>query len=135
VVTVDGATAQDQVVSAVGGTTAYPVHQFVFTAAGETALVKFTQAAEGDQTVLIDNVMIVPGGTVVDQIGLTATVTGANLRLSWSASATGYLLQSSGVLPATNWTDVTQPEVIENGVKTVTVPIGADDMFFRLIKR
>jgi hypothetical protein len=30
---------------------------------------------------------------------------------------------------------VTQPEVIENGVKTVTVPIGADDMFFRLIKR
>ena len=134
VVTVDGATAQDQVVSPVGGTTAYPVHQFVFTAAGETAEVKFTQTAAGDQTVLIDNVMIVPGGTVIEQVRLTPTVTGSNMRMSWPESATGYLLQSSGVLPG-NWVDVTQPEVIDNGVKSVTVPIGVDDMFFRLIKR
>jgi hypothetical protein len=134
VVTVDGITAQDEVVAPVGGTTAYPVHQFVFTAAGETAEVKFTQMSEGDQTVLIDNVMIVPGGTVIDQVRLSATVTGSNMRLSWQASATGYVLQSSAVLPG-GWTDVTQPEVIDNGVKSVTVQIGADDMFFRLIKR
>jgi len=134
VVTVDGATAQDQVVAPVGGTTAYLVHSYAFTAAGETAEVKFTQMAEGDQTVLIDNVMIVPGGTVVEQVRLSVAIAASNLRLSWPASATGYVLQSSAVLPAT-WTDVTQPEVIENGVKTVTVPIGTEDMFFRLIKR
>jgi hypothetical protein len=134
-VTVDGATAQDQVVSAVGGTTAYPVHQYAFTAVGETAEIKFTQMTDGDHTVLIDNVMVIPGGTVVEQVRLDATVTAASLRLSWPVSAEGYVLQSAQVQPVGNWTDVEQPEVIDNDVKSVTVPIGSVNTFYRLIKR
>jgi hypothetical protein len=56
------------------------------------------------------------------------------MRLSWPESAAGYVLQSTALLPG-NWADVTQPEVIDNGVKSVTVPIGTEEMFFRLIKR
>jgi hypothetical protein len=69
---------------------------------------------------------------------ITATKNGNNIEISWSASATGFVLQSSPAIagPGVNWTTVSTAPVINNGVSTVTIPIdsGTKAQFYRLIK-
>ncbi len=58
-----------------------------------------------------------------------------NVVLAWPASATGLTLQSTPVLPATNWTAVAAPVVVTNNLNTVTVPVQVGQYrFFRLIQ-
>ena len=52
---------------------------------------------------------------------------GASLTLTWSADATGYLLESSGNIAGSPWTAV--PNVTTN---SITLPISNTNQFFRL---
>jgi hypothetical protein len=58
---------------------------------------------------------------------LTVTLQAGRVVLSWPATATGFILESSGALPATNWTPV--PGVQGN---SVTVEATGTARFFRL---
>ncbi len=61
-VDIDGNLAQEATVLPVGGSQPYHQHSFSFQASGPTAELVFTQTGVGDQTVLIDDVRIAPGG-------------------------------------------------------------------------
>ena len=65
---------------------------------------------------------------------LSIRVASPNIVISWPASATGYTLQRNSNLNATNnWTAVGQSVVVVNGTNTVTLPITAGYLFFRLV--
>jgi hypothetical protein len=66
---------------------------------------------------------------------LTASRSGNNLVISFPASASGYVLQSSDTIAPANWIDVTpQPTTVPSGnQKTMTVPIGSGNRFYRLM--
>jgi hypothetical protein len=53
-------------------------------------------------------------------------------RLTWKTNFTGFTLESTPVLPATNWTAVTNPVAISGADFTVTVPTTDPARFFRL---
>jgi hypothetical protein len=50
------------------------------------------------------------------------------ITLNWPTNAMGLKLQSTPVLPATNWQDVVASEM----TNSVNVTIGASNQFFRL---
>lgn len=56
---------------------------------------------------------------------------GANITLSWPASATGYALQSTTALGG-NWSPAGGTPTVVNGRNTVSVPASADLTLFRL---
>lgn len=62
-VTIAGQTVQDSPVFPVGGANAYHENRVTFTPDTDLADLVFEQTAEGDQTVLIDNIRIQPGTT------------------------------------------------------------------------
>jgi uncharacterized repeat protein (TIGR01451 family) len=72
--------------------------------------------------------------TVVDFPALTTLVQGNNLVISWPVEATAYSLESTtNLAPPVVWTAVTVPApVTVGGQKTVTIPIGSGNKFFRL---
>jgi uncharacterized repeat protein (TIGR03803 family) len=64
---------------------------------------------------------------------LTITPSGANVILTWSASATGFTLQSTTNLgPLASWTTNSPAPVVVNGQNVVTNPISGAQQFFRL---
>jgi hypothetical protein len=64
---------------------------------------------------------------------LTLTRSGANVILSWPASAPGFNLQENTSVKQTGgWSAVGQSVVLANGTNFVTVPISAGNLFFRL---
>jgi uncharacterized repeat protein (TIGR03803 family) len=63
---------------------------------------------------------------------LTITPAGANVVLSWPASATGFNLQSTTNLSSPVWTTNLPAVVVVNGQYTVTNPISGAQQFFRL---
>ncbi len=66
---------------------------------------------------------------------VTASVSGGNLSISWSASASGFVLQSSPKLgQGATWTPVTTAPTSANGTSTVTVPTSSGTLFYRLAK-
>jgi hypothetical protein len=85
--------------------------------------------------VLIDNVVVVPGGTLPDpQVRLAvAPDDQGNIRLSWPVSAEDYLLKSAGTLDGV-WQDAPEPVVIEADQRTVTVEATGTARYFRLSK-
>lgn len=124
-------------ISPVGGSNPYLLKHLVFTAAGTEGVLRFEQTAAGDNTVVLDDVKLAPGGTLppsaprlVFQRGV-----GRTLKISWPATATGYLLEATTRLPG-GWSDAGLPPiVIEGSLNTVTLPIGtAGDLFLRLRK-
>ena len=60
---------------------------------------------------------------------LNYTVSGSRITFTWPASALGYTLESSGVLPGSTWNPVAG--VVNN---SVTVTNLGGDQFFRLRK-
>jgi len=130
-VTIGGQVAQDEVVTPAGAG-AYPVRQFVFSADAETMDLVFTQTAAGDNTVLLDNVRIVPGGQAPAP-GLTILRgDGASVQVSWPAPAEGFILQTSANVTGP-WIDSTAPVIIDAGRNTVS-ETAAGAKFFRLKK-
>jgi RHS repeat-associated protein len=68
---------------------------------------------------------------------LAIAVSGSNVILTWPTNMagfdfTGYTLQCATSPVSTNWCAVTPPPVVVNGQQTVTNPISATQMFYRL---
>jgi hypothetical protein len=54
------------------------------------------------------------------------------VRLSWPASASGFLLEWSADETGDTWTAVPQPPVVTGGLQTVTLALTNSPVFFRL---
>ena len=64
---------------------------------------------------------------------LSVAISNASLVLSWPASAAGFHLESTSVLPATDsWTPVTEGLSTNNAVVSVSVPVAVRNEFYRL---
>jgi hypothetical protein len=122
-------------VTPVGNSNPYHALEVIVPATAELGLLRFEQTASGDHTVLIDNVVVVPGGTLPDpQVRLAvAPDDEGNVRLSWPVSAEGYLLKSAVTLDD-EWQDAPEPVVIEADQRTVTVDAAGNARYFRLSK-
>ena len=64
-------------------------------------------------------------------VELTISKVGTNLVVSWPASATNFVLESSSSL-ATGWTAVASVPATNPQVVSVTLPMAGDQKFFRL---
>lgn len=125
----------EQDIAPVGANNAYHSKQVVFTASGEEGTLMFEQVAAGDNTVLIDNVIVKGGGTVEPNRPLLTGTFGAGntLRLSWPGTATGYNLVASDTVNGV-YTAVPEPVVIDGPNNVVTVQITGAARYFQLRK-
>jgi hypothetical protein len=71
----------------------------------------------------------IPSPTATSDPSLVINRTGTTATISWGASVTGYSLESTDSLPATNWQSVTG--VANN---SITIGAGAGTRFYRLKK-
>jgi hypothetical protein len=55
-----------------------------------------------------------------------------NVIISWPDWASGYVLESSPVVPETFWEPVDAQPTVANGENIVTLPVSAETLFFRL---
>ncbi|MBM3882949.1 MAG: hypothetical protein FJ387_25060 [Verrucomicrobia bacterium] len=129
-VTFGGQTVLEDTIASAGGANPYAVRTGVFTAAAAEGELRFEQTAAGDHTVLIDNVVIVAGGQLPVRLGIRLLATGA-VRVSWPASATGYVLQATQALPG-GWVNSTAPVIVESGESVVLVQPSERAAFYRL---
>jgi len=134
---VNSFTLIDENVTPVGGNNGYLIKTVVFTATGADAELKFEQTAAGDNTLLLDNISIKPGGVAPPPlVRLAITLqTGGNVRISWPSSATGYSLQSTSGLPG-GWTDANLTVTVDSttGRNFATVSAASGTKFYRLRK-
>jgi hypothetical protein len=75
--------------------------------------------------------MLVCSDAPAQDVQLTVTKVGTNLVLSWPASATNAVLESSSCL-TTGWTAVTASPVTYDQTVKVTLPLAGPQQFFRL---
>lgn len=68
------------------------------------------------------------------EVNLAVTRTGNQVVLTWPASATGFTLQETASLNPPAWTASTAEVVTEQDSMKVTVTVGAENRFFRLMK-
>jgi len=81
-------------VAPVGPGEPYRTHSATFQATAATTTISLAQTAAGDQTVLLDNVRVVPAGTADVRLRIEPWGEGA-IQLSWPSSALGFELRSS----------------------------------------
>jgi hypothetical protein len=55
--------------------------------------------------------------------------------LKWPAAYTNFVLQTSSILPATNWSNVSNPPMVESDMCVVTNPSTSGNQFFRLARQ
>lgn len=132
----DDQTAFEETITPVGGVNPYLVKQAVFKATAAEGTLRFEQVAAGDQTVLLDNITVVPGGTIEEKVSLNVRLTTAGtVRVAWPTSATGYTLQSAPAVPGGNqWANVTEPTVVEGNENAVYIQPSLAARFLRLRK-
>ncbi|MCI0536467.1 MAG: hypothetical protein L0Z50_14700, partial [Verrucomicrobiales bacterium] len=65
----------------------------------------------------------------VEEVKLSAVISGSNLTISWPTAVAGFTLESTDRLPATTWTPVAG---VQNN--SVSIPLGGDSKFYRLRK-
>ncbi len=142
-VTVNGETALEYEVNPVGDAEPYYVYVYNFTADSDVAEITFAQTAEGDNTVLIDDVRLVKGkGTEVELPGpeepaepiALALGQGADatLTLSWSADETGWVAQYAEKVTGP-WQDAGAEATVEDGKLVIKVtPAKTGSRFYRL---
>jgi hypothetical protein len=58
---------------------------------------------------------------------------GSDAVIYWPGAAAGYVVQQNPSLTTTNWANVTNAQILTNGLNQVTVPATASNMFYRLI--
>lgn len=75
--------------------------------------------------------MLVCSDAPTQDVQLTVTKEGTNFVLSWPASASNYVLESSSCLTA-GWTAVTASPETNDQTLRVTVPLAGPQQFFRL---
>jgi hypothetical protein len=99
VVTLDGSPVMDENVAPVGGNAPYRTATLPFTAANATVVLAFVQAAEGDQTVLLDDVRVLPGQPPAPPRLNIQFVAPDAVRISWPVSAgAAWVLRASPAL-------------------------------------
>jgi hypothetical protein len=59
---------------------------------------------------------------------------GAELEVSWSGTAVGYVLQGTGDLAGPLWEEVEQSPVLEEGRYVLRLPVTEAQRYFRLVK-
>jgi hypothetical protein len=131
----DDYTAPLQTITPVGNDNPYHSLEVVVPATATEGELRFEQTAAGDHTLLIDNVIVVPGGVLPEPQATLAVArdAGGNIRLSWPASAEGFVLQSANVMPG-DWQNASEPAVVEGDQQVVIIEPTADARYFRLIK-
>jgi len=73
-----------------------------------------------------------PNALFVPLPSLSVALSGSSVVLSWPLNVPGFTLESNTNFPAASWITVTNPQVLQNGQHTVTVPISNSSQFFRL---
>ncbi|MCH2592529.1 MAG: DUF642 domain-containing protein [Pedosphaera sp.] len=143
-VTVNGETALEYEVNPVGDAEPYYVYVYNFTADSDEAEITFAQTAEGDNTLLIDDVRLVKGkGTEVELPGpeepaepiAMALGQGADtsLTLSWAADQSGWVVQYAENVTGP-WKDAGAEATVEDGKLVVKVtPAKTGARFYRLV--
>ena len=132
--TLGGTVVQDSDVTAVGGVAPYRVKYYGFTASASTAELVFAQTAAGDNTVLLDNVVVKEGEPPVSlDVSLSIVrVSPVSVKISWPKTATGFVLQSASVLTG-SWANVSTSSVDDGTNLTVTETVSGAK-FYRLKK-
>jgi hypothetical protein len=134
VVTLDGNTVLDEVVLPVGGSAPYRAADIPFTATGPAVVLTFTQAAEGDQTVLLDNVRILAGPPYRPRLKIAWLPDQQAVRISWPVVAgPAWTLQVSTALPG-NFVDAGLPVTVEGDEYVAYDFAGSGAAFYRLAK-
>ena len=121
----------------------YYVYVYNFTADSDEAEITFAQTAEGDNTVLIDDVRLVKGkGTEVELPGPEEPAepiamalgqgSDSTLTLSWSADETGWVVQYAEKVTGP-WQDAGAEAAVDAGKLVIKVtPSKTDSRFYRL---
>lgn len=123
-------------IAPVGGSEPYASKYIVFTPSVTEGVLKFQGMPEGDHTLLLDDVRIVPGEvkppppSVPMNIGRTA---GGALRISWPATAADFVLESADNITGP-WTNAGLLTATEVDQLVVTLPAPGRAKFYRLKK-
>ncbi len=81
----------------------------------------------------IQTVMAGDFSAFVLQPQLSISRSAGNVLLSWPAVQSTFQLQSTAILAPASWAGVTNSPVQNGSTLTVTLPVGADTQFFRLV--
>ena len=143
-VTVNGETALEYEVNPVGGSEPYYTYVYNFTADSDEAEITFAQTAEGDNTILIDDVRLVKGKGVevelpnpeepVESIPLAiGKGPDASFTLSWSADQTDWVVEYAENVTGP-WKNAGAESTVENGRMVIKVtPAKTGSRFYRLV--
>lgn len=77
------------------------------------------------------DMITVTGEAAAPSASLNVSVLGGDVKISWSASATGTLYGTAS-LTTPDWQPVTEPTVNQDGTNVVTITNAANNRFFRL---
>ena len=118
----------DEIVSPVGGDAPYHQGEAMFTASGETATIFFGQVAEGDHTILLDDIHVLTGmpgePTAWPILSINA------VEVSWPNVFTDLTLEESDDLRS--WTVSAGAVTDRDGRFVVPVSSEQDTHFYRL---
>ena len=89
-------------------------------------------ASEGYTGLRVENLRVgaLPGSALPPTIDIERI--DQTIRIAWPAAETGFTLKSAESLPASTWTDVNAPVIVDGDQNVVTVPIESATRFFRL---
>jgi hypothetical protein len=93
-----------------------------------TAFVGFTGADGGStsiQTISNFSFTSIPPAAI--------QLNGTNILVSWTGGAPGYTLQQNANLTTANWLNVTNQDILTNGLNQVTIPETRSNLFYRLV--
>ncbi|MBI4663464.1 MAG: DUF642 domain-containing protein [Verrucomicrobia bacterium] len=126
----------EEEIEPVRGAEPYLTRYLVFTANAAEGILRFQGTPEGDHTLLLDDVRILPG--VVEApppsvpMGITKAADGS-IRISWPSTAADFVLQSSDGV-AGPWTNAGISTTTEANEFVATIPKPTTTRFYRLRK-
>ena len=118
-------------ISPVTGTRAYYRRAVVFTAGFTDQEIRFEHVPSGDRSFVLDDVRVVVGEVGEPPTPAISTQGDGTVTLSWSAPATGYLLQSAPDASGP-WTNDPALVTLQSGKKVASVQASQGARFFRL---
>lgn len=139
-VLIDGTEVLNTVQEAVGAGAPYATVSIPFTAAGDSAELRFqglaTGTVEDDQSLLLDHIRITPSSGGGPTVTLTITAVGVNaVNIAWPATApAGLVLHASTSLLPNSWRPVTSVPFVEGGNNNVLEVIDGPGKFYRLVR-
>jgi hypothetical protein len=139
-VLIDGTEVLNTIQEPVGPGTPYATVSIPFTAAGESAELRFeglaTGTAEDDQSLLLDHIRITPASGGGPTVSLTITpVAGNAVNIAWPVTApAGLVLHASTSLLPGSWRPVTTVPFVDGGNNNVLEVIDGPAKFYRLAR-